>query len=174
MEETVKYSTEWFDVVDREGYIGVVPKENNAYNVVILPYITQYNRIVSLGILHEWNPFREGNYSHTLVTGDVEIGETPLNGARRELYEETGYLVKSDERWKYLGKLFTHKSSAFKQFCWAVNIRDIKQRQAQTDGSKSEKLSDFKLIDPSECLNYSDCYIQVLYLRLLNALGKIK
>lgn len=50
-----------------------------------------------------------GEVSVELCAGCVDEGETPLDGARRELLEETGF---GDGRWKLLAKLAPNSSTS--------------------------------------------------------------
>jgi len=44
-------------------------------------------------LLHTWDPGREGSEVWELPGGGLKDGEIPVDGARRELYEETGIVA---------------------------------------------------------------------------------
>lgn len=44
-------------------------------------------------LLHTWDPGRDGTEVWELPGGGLEDGEIPVDGARRELYEETGIVA---------------------------------------------------------------------------------
>ena len=77
----------YFDVVEVEGLTGLKMK---SVGVGILPYNTDENGMINeVGLLKEFNPFREGDYCHTLITGTVEnIDEALLETAKREFQED--------------------------------------------------------------------------------------
>ena len=66
----VLFETPFFDFVNTGDRHGLCIKRNS---VAVLPYTTDANGIVEkIGILHEWNTLREGNYAHTLITGTID------------------------------------------------------------------------------------------------------
>ena len=55
------------NVVERDGRVGVVPTFRN---VVVMPFVSDEQGLpLAIGILKEPNPFREGGFSVSLITG---------------------------------------------------------------------------------------------------------
>lgn len=176
------FSNKWFKVVnvtvDGASMSGIWKDDRNA---VVLPFITEVSNgekpetlkfdIVKVGVRYELNPLRDSNYSYTAITGNIEQGETDLEGAKRELLEESGYNVPDDDRWIYLGEITTSKLTNEKHPCFAVNINDIVQGEISGDGSINEQKSKFELIDPEKILDLEDTFLNTLLLKLLNKLG---
>ena len=81
-----------FDVVDVEGHVGLKLK---TMSVAVMPFTIDSNGMVDkIGLLKEYNPFREGDFSHTLITGTIDYeDDSLLHTAKRELIEEGGYEV---------------------------------------------------------------------------------
>jgi 8-oxo-dGTP pyrophosphatase MutT (NUDIX family) len=79
--------TVWHDEVDRPdgspGIYGVVHFENSAVGVVVLD---DEDRVLLVG----QHRYTLGAYSWEIPEGGVPAGESPLDGAARELGEETG------------------------------------------------------------------------------------
>jgi len=85
----VLFSEKNFDVVEVMGQVGFKAK---SMSIAIMPFTTDENSIVDkIGFLKEFNPFRDGNYANTLITGTVETEDEDLvQTAIRELKEEGG------------------------------------------------------------------------------------
>jgi 8-oxo-dGTP pyrophosphatase MutT (NUDIX family) len=168
MKDEVLYTNKYFDVIDREGMTGIT---THKLNVVIMPYVTGEAGLPDkLGVLREMNPFREGGFSITLVTGTAE-GDDPdiLSTAQRELKEETGYDVTEPDRWTFLGFLTTSKMIEQEHPCFAVNVTGLDvptKEDAEGDGTKKEEESEFMLIPVKEALESNDCFVPALFLKI--------
>ena len=97
--------------------------------------------------------------------------ETDLDGAKRELLEESGYDVSDDKRWIYLGEITTSKLTNEKHPCFAVNINNIEQDEIIGDGSINEQKSKFELIHPEKIFDLQDTFLNTTLLKLLQKLG---
>lgn len=179
---TTLLKTEWFSIVEVafDGAImsGIRKDDRNA---VVLPYITNASEIEGtddvkieiskVGVRYELNPLKENNYTYTAITGNIEEDETDLDGAKRELLEESGYDVSDDKRWIYLGEITTSKLTNEKHPCFAVNINNIEQDEIIGDGSINEQKSKFELIDPEKIFDLEDTFLNTTLLKLLKKLG---
>ena len=179
---TTLLKTEWFSIVEVafDGAImsGIWKDDRNA---VVLPYITNASEIEAtddvkieiskVGVRYELNPLKENNYTYTAITGNIEEDETDLDGAKRELLEESGYDVSDDKRWIYLGEITTSKLTNEKHPCFAVNINNIEQDEIIGDGSINEQKSKFELIDPEKIFDLEDTFLNTTLLKLLKKLG---
>ena len=99
-QEKILSSTPRFDVVEIDGKVGI---RSTVESVVILPYVTDDQGLpLMLGVLKEKNPFREGGYSVSLISGTSE-DEDPdfLETAKRELKEESGFDVTDNSKWHF-------------------------------------------------------------------------
>jgi 8-oxo-dGTP pyrophosphatase MutT (NUDIX family) len=97
-DDKILYSSDHLNMVERSGMVGVIP---NFSNVVILPYIADKEGLpLLIGVLKEYNVFREGGYSISPITGSSDE-EDPnfLETAKRELLEESGYNASDSDRW---------------------------------------------------------------------------
>jgi 8-oxo-dGTP pyrophosphatase MutT (NUDIX family) len=170
--DKILHSTEYLDLVERDNLVGVVPKFSN---VVILPYISDNEGLpLLIGVLKEYNVFREGGYSISPITGSSDE-EDPnfLETARRELAEESGYEVSDNERWFFLGNVVSSKFVDHEQPCYAVDVSDIERQNPQTDGSKGESLSEFVFIPANDVVKCKDVFIPALFLKLFKyVMGK--
>ncbi len=170
--DKILHSTEYLDLVERDNLVGVVPKFSN---VVILPYISDNEGLpLLIGVLKEYNVFREGGYSISPITGSSDE-EDPnfLETARRELAEESGYEVSDNERWFFLGNVVSSKFVDHEQPCYAVDVSDIERQNPQTDGSKDESLSEFVFIPANDVVKCKDVFIPALFLKLFKyVMGK--
>jgi 8-oxo-dGTP pyrophosphatase MutT (NUDIX family) len=165
IKEKVLYTAPRFDVIDRDGYIGLRPKDDS---VIILPYVTDENNLpISIGVLRERNNFREGGYSLTVVSGRTDDDDSGfLETAKRELKEETGFSVTENDKWFFLGTVTASKMVDTEHPCFAVNVTGIKRGTATTDGSENEKQSEFLFIPSNDVVKTKDVFIPALFLKL--------
>jgi len=169
MPETIKdkiiSSSPRFDVIDRNGHIGIIPKSDS---VIILPYISDDSgHPLSIGVLKERNLFREGGFSTTLISGRCE-DEDPnfLETAKRELKEESGFSVPDNSKWFFLGTVTASKMVDTEHPCFAVDVTGIKRGEATTDGSENEKQSEFLFISSNDVVKVKDVFVPALFLKL--------
>ena len=158
-----------FDVVDVDGHVGLKLK---TISVAVMPFTTDDNNMIDkIGLLKEYNPFREGDFSHTLITGTIDYeDDTLLYTAKRELIEEGGYEIpdSENERWIYLGNFFPYKDSDRQIPTFAVNVTGIKAKNPQTDGSKKEELSKLEMISSNDVMITEEMLPLAAFLRLFN------
>jgi len=164
-EEKIITSTPRFDVVEREGKIGIV---STVESVIILPFVTDDQGLpLMLGVLKEKNPFREGGYSVALISGTSE-DEDPdfLSTAKRELKEESGYDVSENDKWYFLGTVTASKMVECEHPCFAVDVTGIKKGEATTDVSEQERLSQFIFIPANDVVKSKDVFLPAIFLKL--------
>jgi hypothetical protein len=158
-----------FDIVEVEGMVGLKMK---TVSVAIMPYIVDENRMITdIGLLKEFNPFREGDFCHTLITGTIEYeDDSLLYTAKRELLEEGGFTVPDSEndRWIFLGAFYPYKDSDRQVPTFAVDVTGLTQEEPKTDGSKKEKLSRLELIPTNNVLITEETLALSAFLRLFN------
>lgn len=158
-----------FDVIDIEGMIGLKMK---SVSVAVMPYTVDEHGLVStVGLLKEYNPFREGNYCHTLITGTIEDeDDTLLFTAKRELMEEGGFKTPEQEnmRWIYLGSFYPYKDSDRQVPTFAVDVTGMNKEEPTTDGSKKEKLSTLEMVPSNQILITEETLALSAFLRLFN------
>lgn len=165
MEKKVLHKTEHFDVIEIDGMQGIEPSE---LCVVVMPFERDQRGLPkTLGVLKEYNPLRDGNYSITLVTGRAE-GEDPdvLATAIRELKEESGFDVQDPERWFYLGMMTASKLVLQELPCFAVDITGLTKEEKEGDGSKSEEKSKFIQMPVKDALNTNDAFVPTLFMKI--------
>jgi 8-oxo-dGTP pyrophosphatase MutT (NUDIX family) len=163
--ERVLFAKDNLEFIEREGRTGV---KADFSNVVVLPYISDDNGLpLLIGVLKEYNVFREEGYSISPITGTAE-DEDPdfLETAKRELKEESGFDVPDDSRWSYLGNVTSSKFVDHEQPCYAVDVTDIERGTPQTDGSEQELKSEFFFIPANDVVKCKDVFIPALFLKL--------
>ena len=166
IEKKILHTTQYFDVVQKGSMVGIEPVE---VCVVIMPFQRDTAGLPkSIGVLKEYNPMRNGNYSMTLVTGRTEDEDPDLLAtAMREFKEESGYDVTDPERWCFLGFMTASKFVMQEHPCFAVDITGLeKTEEKKGDGSESEAKSTFHIVSVKEALNTNDCFIPTLFLKI--------
>lgn len=153
------------NVVERDGRVGVVP---TFMNVVVMPFVSDEQGLpLAIGILKEPNPFREGGFSVSLITGTSEDDDPDLlSTAKRELEEESGFKADDNSRWYYLGSVTSSKFVDHEQPCFAVDVTGLEKGEAKTDGSEDEKQMVFKFIPANDVVKAKDIFIPGLFLKL--------
>jgi len=164
-QEKIIASTPKFDVVEREGIVGI---RSTVESVIILPFVTDDQGLpLMLGVLKEKNPFREGGYSVTLITGSSEEEDPDyLSTAKRELKEESGFSVDDNDKWYFLGTVTASKMIDSEYPCFAVDVTGIERGEATTDGSEQERLSKFIFIPANDVVKSKDVFIPAIFLKL--------
>lgn len=163
--DKILYESPNLHVIERDGRVGVVPTFTN---VVVMPFVSDDQGLpLAIGILKEPNPFREGGFSISLITGTSEDDDPDLlSTAKRELEEESGFKADDNSRWYYLGSVTSSKFVDHEQPCFAVDVTGLEKGEAKTDGSESEKQMVFKFIPANDVVKAKDIFIPGLFLKL--------
>jgi 8-oxo-dGTP pyrophosphatase MutT (NUDIX family) len=163
--EKILSSTPRFYVVEIDGKVGI---RSTVESVVILPFVTDDQGLpLMLGVLKEKNPFREGGYSVSLISGTSE-DEDPdfLETAKRELKEESGFDVTDNSKWHFLGTVTASKMVDAEHPCFGVDVTGLEKGIATTDGSEDEKLSEFIFIPANDVVKAKDVFVPAIFLKL--------
>jgi 8-oxo-dGTP pyrophosphatase MutT (NUDIX family) len=165
MESNLLFENKLFRVEERNGYTGMVPLFTN---VVIMPFISDEQGLpLSIGVLKEPNPFRDGGMSISLITGTTEEEDPDLlSTAKRELKEESGYDVQDNKRWFYLGSVTASKFVDHGQPCFAVDVTDVVKGEPNPDNNEKENTMEFKFISANDVVKHKDIFIPGLFLKL--------
>lgn len=164
------YADDWFEVVDVQGQVGLKYKE---MTVGVMPYRVDKNGMISeIGLLHELNYFREGNYCDTIITGTVEYEDDSLYlTAVRELFEEGGFQLSPEEdkdRWLFLGPIYTYKDSDKLIPIFAVDVTGLEQQPHTGDGTDKEELSKLEMVSVSNGISSDEGIVLAAFVRLFN------
>lgn len=149
--DKVLYENEWYSVIERNTRTGLVYK---FMSVGVLPFTTNDSGMINtIGLLHEYNPFREDDYSMTLITGTVEGEDADLvDTVIREIKEEGGFTVSRDNinNFHYLGSFCLSKDDDKVLPVFAVKVNDLEQGDAIGDGTEKEEKSVLKMVNVEE------------------------
>jgi 8-oxo-dGTP pyrophosphatase MutT (NUDIX family) len=161
----VLHETKDFHLLECGDLVGIKPLFTN---VVVMPFTSDADGLpLSIGVLKEPNPFRDGGVNISLVTGctDDEDGDL-LSTAKRELYEEAGFNVPDTSKWYYLGSVTSSKFVDHEQPCFAVDVTGVEKEEPKTDGSEQEKNAEFVFIIANDAVKAKDIFIPGLFLKL--------
>ena len=165
----VLYSDSKFDVVEIMGQVGFKAK---TMSIAIMPFSTDENSIVDkIGFLKEFNPFREGDYASTLITGTIESEDQDLiQTAIRELKEEGGIECPEDQKGRiiYLGNFYPYKDSDRMVPTFAIDVTGLTLGEPTGDGSKKEELSSFHMAPVTDAMTTDELLPLAAFLRLFN------
>lgn len=163
MDSNILFENNLFRVEERNGSTGMIPLFTN---VVIMPFISDDQGLpLSIGVLKEPNPFREGGMSICLISGTSEEEDPDLLAtAKRELKEESGYDVQDNKKWFYLGSVTSSKFVDHEQPCFAVDVTDV--TKGEPDETEKENGMEFKFISANDVVKHKDIFIPGLFLKL--------
>jgi 8-oxo-dGTP pyrophosphatase MutT (NUDIX family) len=144
--EDILYSNKYIKVINYEDW--TVVKESDF--VVCIPYLIDTNQII---LRHEYIPtFKmvDGQEYHlTVLSGGIEMGETPQVALLRELEEEAGLVLDPEYKIEFMKPLFISKGNASKYHPCILQLTERQYHEviASGDGSNAEKLSKSVKID---------------------------
>jgi 8-oxo-dGTP pyrophosphatase MutT (NUDIX family) len=165
----ILYTDKWFDVVDLEGHVGL---KNKHMSVAVLPYTTDSNGLIAeIGLLHEFNRFRENDYCDTLITGTIDYEDDSLFfTAVRELREEGGFTLPEDatDRWIFLGPIYVSKNSDQIIPVFAVDVTGLPQQETTGDGSEKELKSRLEMVGVGNGIASDESLVLAAFVRLFN------
>jgi 8-oxo-dGTP pyrophosphatase MutT (NUDIX family) len=144
--EDIVYSNDYVKVINFEDW--TIVKESDF--VVCIPYLIDSNQII---LRHEYIPtykYVDGqDYHITVLSGGIEVGETPERALLRELEEEAGIIVSPDYKVEFMKPLFVSKGNASKYHPCIIQLteRDYHEVVAKGDGSEAEKKSQSVKVD---------------------------
>jgi len=129
----VAYENAWItvyhdDVTRPDGHPGVYGVVHYANLAVGVVAIDEHDRVALVG-QHRY-PFDE--HSWEIPEGGSPHGEDPLEGARRELLEETGLSARS---WRQIGR-YQLSNSVSDEAAVTYLATDLEQGQARPDGTE--------------------------------------
>jgi 8-oxo-dGTP pyrophosphatase MutT (NUDIX family) len=155
--DDILFSNKYMKVINFEDW--TIIKESDF--VVCIPYLVDSNQII---LRHEYIPtfkYVDGQDFHiTVLSGGIEMGETPERAILRELEEEAGIVVSPEYKIEFMKPLFVSKGNASKYHPCIIQLteRDYHEVIAKGDGSEAEKKSQSVKIDAKyiNSINSSD------------------
>lgn len=165
--DDILYSDNYMKIVGFEDYSIIEEKDS----VVCIPYLIEYNQII---LRHEYIPtfkYRDSEEYHiTVISGQIEDGESPKKTLIRELEEEAGIVIRPDFNIEFMKPLFVSKGHASKYHPCIITLseNDYEEVVARGDGSDVEKKSQSVKIDLKylKSINPSDLITEFMLLEL--------
>jgi len=170
--EDILFSNKYMKVINYEDW--TIIKESDF--VVCIPYLIDSNQII---LRHEYIPtfkYVDGQDFHvTVLSGGIEIGETPERAILRELEEEAGVVVDPEYKIEFMKPLFISKGNASKYYPCIIQLTERQYHEvvAKGDGTEAEKKSQSVKIDVKylNSINASDLITEYMILKLKDYLN---
>ena len=161
----ILFQNNYIQVIENKGRVGI--KQKNP-SVMILPYTIDDNgNPKSIGLISEPSDIKEERMIKTVITGSPEKSDVDiLATAKRELTEESGYVVDDTEKWDFLGNIQSSKLVVNGNPAFGVDVTGLERGDKLGDGSESEKNSKFSLVSLNDALNTDDALISCLFLKI--------
>lgn len=159
MPDHTLFENDHMAVIDRDGWTFV----READRVVILPYrdgLTGPRYLVRV----ETVPAHTTRTHTCAVAGTMEEGESPIQTAVRELFEETGYKATPDHLVP-LGVSYITKGASNRVFYFCCDVRRLPRTTAPGDGSILEAIAETRWLSRQQMLNVPDPMLQACLLR---------
>ena len=159
------FDNEWLQVkTTPDDYIYSHEKKSGGKGVAVLAYRSNLDKIVGR---FERVPCHHDGFSLCALTGQVDAGEDIVETSVRELYEEAGVRVSSDEMIP-VGIVRPSKSADTKMYLFVCDIgedRDI--GEITGDGTKGEEGAYCRLVDHKEAISSKDPILATLVVRAM-------
>jgi 8-oxo-dGTP pyrophosphatase MutT (NUDIX family) len=170
--DNLLFSNKYMKVIDYEDWS--IIKESDF--VVCIPYLIESNQII---LRHEYIPtfkYVDGQEFHiTVLSGSIEMGESPERAILRELEEEAGIVISPEYKIEFMKPLFISKGNASKYHPCIIQLteRDYHEVIAKGDGSYAEKRSKSVKIDTKyiNSINASDLITEYMILNIKDYLN---
>lgn len=102
------------------------------------------------------------NLYHTIITGGIELSETPIQSALREAKEESGLIIKSYDVVEYM-ELPIFKNTFVRLHFYILNVKSYEMEKPKGDGTVNEKKSKSYSISIEDFLNNDVQHKDLLY-----------
>ena len=170
--DDILFSNKYMKVINYEDW--TIIKESDF--AICIPYLIDSNQII---LRHEYIPtfkYVDGQDFHvTVLSGGIEIGETPERAILRELEEEAGVVVDPEYKIEFMKPLFISKGNASKYYPCIIQLTERQYHEvvAKGDGTEAEKKSQSVKIDVKylNSINASDLITEYMILKLKDYLN---
>lgn len=169
MSDKVLYKTNFLSLIERDGWYYFAQIPGSAGGVAILLYRQDKEKPI-LG-RYEICPAHGDGLALTAIAGGIEEGDTPLQTAIKEAYEEAGYKLQTSELVN-LGscRLSTNQDTIV--YLFAADVTGIRRYPAPGDGTRGEEGSNCDWVSAKEAILSKSAYMSALLLRLFAKTGK--
>ena len=158
------YRNEWLSLQETlDGYVYAHEEKSDGQGVAVLAYRAKPLLVVGR---YENCPCHFDGMALTSLTGQVDPGETPLQTAARELFEEAGITAGHDE-FQSLGTVRPSKAADTTMHLFAVDIGDRDIGRGPGDGTKGEEGAYCKWVDHEQALISKSPVLATMVARLV-------
>ncbi len=168
--DKVLFETNHLSLIERDGwyYFAKVPGSDGG--VIILLYRIDSDKSI-LG-RYEICPAHGDGLTLTAIAGGIEKGDTPLETAVKESYEEAGYRLEP-QRFIDLGRCNLSTNQDTLVYLFAADVTEIRRQGAPGDGTRGEIGAYCDWVTLDEAIFSKSAFMSTLVLRLFIKTGVI-
>lgn len=165
MPDKVLHQTTYLSLIERDGWYFFAQVPGSAGGVTILLYRLDDAKSV-LGRYEICPAHGDVTPALTAISGGIEAGETPLQTAIKETYEEAGYHLEGAD-FISLGacRLSTNQDTII--YLFAANVTGKPRVTAPGDGTRGEEGAYCDWVTPTQAIESKSAFLSALLLRLL-------
>jgi len=164
--DEILYKGKFIQVRKKDGWYEYV-HDNTGMFVAVLAFSQKDNETLFLGRFEEVPPHEDG-ISLVSLTGGLEEGENPKDGAVREFMEESGISITKDDLIA-LGQVRPSKGSDSVGYLYAVDLGETLEKgkifKGVGDGTLGEEIAYCKVVKESDIPTSKDTILISLYTR---------
>lgn len=169
MSDKILYTTPFLSLIERDGWYYFAQIPGSAGGVVILLYRQHRDKPI-LGRYEICPAHLDTVPTLTAIAGGIEDGDTPLETAVKESYEEAGYVLAASD-FVDLGscRLSTNQDTIV--YLFASDVTGKGRGDAPGDGTKGEEGAYCDWVTPFQAVQSKSAFMSALILRLFVKTG---
>lgn len=170
MTDKLLYHTPYLSLKLRDGWYYFAQIPGSMGGVSILLYRTDDKDKSILGRFEVCPAHLDTTPALTAVSGGIEKGDSPIETAIKEAYEEAGYRLDPNELIDLgLCRLSTNQDTIV--YCYAADVTGKERYEAPGDGTRGEVGAYCDWVSAEEAVMSKSAYMSVLVLRLFIKTG---
>lgn len=171
MSDKILHETPFLSLVERDGWYYFAQIPGSAGGVAIMLYRQDEDKPI-LGRYEMCPAHLDSIPALTAIAGGIEEGDTPLETAVKESYEEAGYKLQASD-FIDLGncRLSTNQDTIV--YLFAADVTGLPRYEALGDGTRGEQGAYCDWVTPTQAIFSKSAYMSTLLMRLFAKTGVV-